>query len=113
MRVQDFIAESTNQAMEGFIKQVQALPADKVDWKPMDEGRSALGQAQELAVIGAYYPTLLTEFKPPVFDQALMDAYKKQCDALDTLDKAVAAIRTSIAAACEAIKAVPDEKLEQ
>jgi len=112
MRVQDFIADETNRAMEGLLRQVRRVPADKADWSPLGEGRSALDQLQECAVIAGFYPHLLATFEPPVFDEASMAAFEEARKKLDTVEKAEAALREGTAKTIAAIQAVPDEKLE-
>src|SRR5690348_15177903 len=49
MRFQDYIIESIRKQMDEAFTYARQLPADKLDWKPLDEGRSALDQLQELA----------------------------------------------------------------
>jgi hypothetical protein len=38
-----------NQAVDMFFGAVRKMPEDKQNWKPLEEGRSALEQAQEMA----------------------------------------------------------------
>ena len=49
MRVQDFIADQTEMVAEGIIRNVKAIPTDKLNWRPMDNGRSAMDQFAECA----------------------------------------------------------------
>lgn len=49
MRYQSYIVEQTKAAMGEAFRYLKAVPTDKVEWKPLEEGRSALSLAQELA----------------------------------------------------------------
>ncbi|MBS1705634.1 MAG: hypothetical protein JST40_07145 [Armatimonadetes bacterium] len=39
----------TERGARGFFSSAKRTPADKLDWKPLDEGRSTLDQCQEVA----------------------------------------------------------------
>jgi hypothetical protein len=112
MKAQDFIAIETLRAMEDLIRQAKRVPADKLGWRPMDEGRSTLDQVAECAVICGFLPVILATFKGPEFDEASMKQFQESKSALDTLEKAEAVLRENTAKAVEAIRAVPDEKLD-
>lgn len=111
MRVQDFIADETNRAMESILMQAKRVPSDKLEWKPMDEGRTTLDQIAECAIIAGFYPTLYQTRKLPDFDEATIKQFEEAKAQLDTLDKAEAALRENTAKTCDAIRAFPDEGL--
>ena len=107
MRVQDFIASQTEVVMEGILRSVRALPADKLDWKPFDNGRSAMSQLQECAV------------SPEIFIRALSgggyvytDDLKAKREALTTIDAAERKLREGTGELLMAIRETPDSKLE-
>lgn len=49
MNFQGHVADITLSATETFLRYAKALPADKLDWKPAPESRSALSMLQEVA----------------------------------------------------------------
>lgn len=113
MTVQEFIAGETERAMEALLHQVKRLPGDKVDWQPNGEGRSALDQLQECAVIATYYPSVLGSLKAPEIDAAEMARFNKRKAELDTVEKAESALRESTGLAVAAIRAVLDADLDK
>lgn len=111
MSLQDFIADQTGKALDGLFKQARFLPADKLEWEPMDQARSALDILQECAVLPKFYVQVLETGKVPEFLPEFLEAYNKSRAELDTLDKAEAACRENTAALLVAIRSVPDAKL--
>ena len=111
MTAQEIIADQTSRAMEELLKQARRVPADKLTWRPMDEGRSVVSQVAECAVISSYMPAILEALKGPEFDEESMKAYQSQVESLDTLDKAEALLRENTAAAIEAMLKVSDQDI--
>ena len=111
MRVQDFIADETNRAMESLLHQAKRVPADKLEWKPMEEGRSTLDQVQECAIIAGFYPMVLSTLQVPEFTEDSMKQFEEAQAKLDTLEKAEAELRKNTAVATEAIRNMPDDSL--
>ena len=108
MRVQDFIAGQTEVITEGLCRTIRAIPEDKLDWKPFDNGRSALDQMQECAV------------SPEIFLRALngggyvyTDDLKDKRKALKTVGEAEAALRNNTAELLKNIRELPDSRLEE
>ncbi|NUL82965.1 MAG: hypothetical protein HUU60_09615 [Armatimonadetes bacterium] len=50
MRLQDYMIEVTQQAANDAFKAAKVVPPDKLDWKPLENGRSVLDQCRELAI---------------------------------------------------------------
>jgi hypothetical protein len=99
--------------MESLLHQAKRLPADKLEWKPMEEGRSALSQVQECAVIAGFYPHLFQTLQMPNLDEAAMKQFGEATAALDTLEKAETELRKNTATVAEAIRNMADDKLGQ
>lgn len=113
MRVQDFIAELTQANLDKFLREVAKVPADKLTWSPLDEGRTVLSMMQELGVIPAHMPHILETFEPPTFDESFMQQFFAACAELDTFEKAEEAIRVHTQRTIEAIREVQDEELDR
>jgi hypothetical protein len=43
------VADATEEALEDLIKSIRRMPLEKLTWRPMDLGRTALDQFQECA----------------------------------------------------------------
>ncbi|QYK52310.1 MAG: hypothetical protein KF824_08575 [Fimbriimonadaceae bacterium] len=109
MRAQDFIADETMRAADGLIHQATKM-GDKASWSPLDEGRTALDQVAECALICSSMVDVLKNWKMPEFTPEMMKEYEKSKAAL-SLDEAVAMLKEKTSALCDVIRAVPDEEL--
>jgi hypothetical protein len=107
--VNSLAAKITRDAATSLEKVANATPPDKQVWKPLDEGRTALDQVAECAVINAWCTNIMTQFSVPELDG---EAYGAATSALDTMDKALEALRTETEKLAQAIEAVPADKLE-
>ena len=97
-------------AVEDLRINLEAMPADKQDWRPLDLGRSALSLVQECAVINGFFATILRDQAVPAMDWG---AYKAACAALDTPEKATAALTESGTALAAAIEAFPEDRMAE
>ncbi len=50
MRIQDYSVDVTRSAVDEFFRYAEAVPEDRLDWSPMDEGQSVLALCREIAV---------------------------------------------------------------
>jgi len=50
MRVQDYIVDTARKAAEMAFLYAEKVPADKLDWNPLDTGQSVIRMCRELAV---------------------------------------------------------------
>ncbi len=109
--LQKYISTATSKAAADLIAAVEALPADKRNWSPMDKARTALDQAAECAILnGSTISILQTKSFP---DSFTMEDFGKQKDALAAdWDKLKETLLANTASACAAIEAVPDSELE-
>ncbi len=99
--------------MEALLSQAKRVPADKLDWKPLEAGRSVLDQLQECAVIAGFYKSLLATYLMPEFGPEFMADYNKARAELDTMAKVESMLRENTATAVAAIRrAVPDDVIE-
>jgi hypothetical protein len=103
------IANSTREVAEGLERAILAMPADRQIWRPLDEGRSALDQLAECAVINAWAAQVFRDRAVPPLDG---DAYAKECAALDTVEKAAAALRSATQTLVSAMESLPDDALD-
>lgn len=76
MRYQDQVVQMTQRAHESFLKSVRAVPNDKLDWRPLDSGRSALDQLQEVAQAPTYAIPMLVERKVGPWDPVAFEQIK-------------------------------------
>lgn len=95
-------------ACEGIIRNVKAIPADKLNWKPMENGRSVLDQFAECAA------------SPEIMKRALSgqgynyleeDTAKRK--SLTTLEAAEQALRSGNQRLMTMIRELPDSRLSE
>lgn len=103
--IQSAAARMSRAAAETLAANLEAVPAEKQDWRPLDAGRSALSQVQECAVINAFFAAILRTRAVPEME------YEARTAALGTAEKALAALRASGAELGEVIEAFPTEDL--
>ena len=49
--IQELAVKLNREAAQTLIRNVRAMPEDKVTWQPLDKGRTTLSQLQECAII--------------------------------------------------------------
>ncbi len=77
MSYSQFIITATKVAVAEVFKYAKAVPADKLDWKPLDEGRSVLDICKELAMCPTWTTMILKGQPMPDFDEAAMEEFGK------------------------------------
>ena len=50
MRIQDYAVDAAKEAAAMAFRYAKAVPADKLDWSPLDAGRTVLSMCRELAM---------------------------------------------------------------
>ncbi|MEJ5170358.1 MAG: DinB family protein [Fimbriimonadales bacterium] len=56
MQAKQYLIQLTREQLDAVFRNARAVPADKLEWRPLDQGRSVLDQVRECAGI----PRLLT-----------------------------------------------------
>jgi hypothetical protein len=113
MRYQDLIQEETKAAFNEFFKYARAVPADKVEWAPLDNGRSVLAQARECAKCPDWAVAILTTDGPPGMDADAWAAQQAEMNTWSTLDQCEEEARKRLAKLLEVFAGLPDEKLSE
>jgi hypothetical protein len=110
MRLQDFIADQTTAAAEELGKQVQKM-GDKATWSALDEGRTALDQLAECAVIGGYLVDVIANKHMPPMDEAMWTQYMTDKGAVTSVAQGAELLQANTAKLCGVIRAVADTDL--
>jgi hypothetical protein len=114
MTSQEQAAQLTRDAGEALFASARAMPADKLNWSPAGDARTALHMLQECAY---YLPTLA-----PLLSQgdgmverftAVAGPAMEESKSWDTLDKVETAYNGYLEATLAAIRAVPDNDLNR
>lgn len=105
-------AKLSQQAADKLAKNIQAMPADKLQWQPLEQARSAHEQVLECAVINNMAAGIFRDQAFPNFET--MDwggMFGKAAAENDTTQKLIASLEKGTAELVAAIKTFPAEKL--
>lgn len=111
MRWQDHVVRQTQKAVADFIRTVEAVPEEKLDWKPSESARSIRSQAQEVCVFPGFPIALIQHGVPSAMElvQQLMDESQASTEISTLLEH----LRSGTADLCAAISAFPDSRLDE
>jgi hypothetical protein len=107
MREQDYIIASAREAMGEAFRYAKAVPEDKINWKPLDAGRSVLELARELAKCSdwAYGIVSGTEMS--------MEESQAEMNSWATIAQCEAAGQEKLARFLDFVDTFPSEKLAE
>lgn len=112
MTANDLLVRQLERAQDGFLRVAAKVPADKLDWKPSPELRSALDQFQEVAtILGATWP-LYAERKLD-WGMRQFAEFKKASRAFDTHEALEAELRRQTGMLIEHVRGLSDDDLGQ
>lgn len=101
----------TQRALADLVRSVEAVPEDKLDWKPGEHARSALDQLREVAIAPRFHLAILKEGRLPDGDDHAR--FRKQAAGLKSAREAIDTAMASTGELCEAIANFPDDRLEE
>jgi hypothetical protein len=109
--LQDHLADSVLQAAEDLKTALMRVPEDKRTWSPLDQGRTALDQVAECALLDGYTASVVSTKKwPEDFD---IEVFFRDKAALITDQAAVLArLEENATQLASAIRAVANEDLD-
>ncbi len=113
MRIQEYMVRVTKQAADEAFKYAAAVPADKLDWKPLDGGRSVLDICQEMALCPSWAKDLIGGKEEPEWNEevaAKVEAEKKQ---FATVEACKAECYRRLEELFEMYREMPDERLAE
>lgn len=110
MRVQDFIADRTMAGAEELAVQVKKM-GEKATWIAMDEGRTALDQLAECAVIGGYMVDVIATKTMPEMNEAMMEQYVSDKASVTSVTQGEELLLANTTRLCDVIREVPDTDL--
>ena len=110
MTIQEYVARATQKKAHELLAAARALPEDRQHWKPSGQSRSVVDLVAECAIVNKVSVQLLQERS---WDEAGRAERQKAQAALDTLEKAAAALLENTQSLVTAIRAVSEEELER
>lgn len=110
MRVQDYTIDTTREAMAEAFRYAASVPENKLEWKPMDTGRSVMELCRELAQCAEWaYNILDGKFMTPSEEEGAQQ--QAEMDGWKTVADCEAAGKEKLGRYFEFLKAFPDERL--
>lgn len=103
-------AEMTQEVSRTLIAIAQATPEDRLNWQPLDNGRSMLNQLIECSLANWKWTTIL---RTRAFFSISKDVWEETANELDTLEKVTARLRKTTADLVDAIRSMPVEQLSE
>lgn len=110
MRFQDYITGATKEAMAQAFRYAKAVPEDKLNWSPLDQGRTVLDLARELARCSAWTTEMLKAGKMPDFTEEAQAREKEINDSLVTLEDCEKHSDANLVELAEVFQTIPDER---
>ena len=107
--IQQLTAKANGDVAASLARALLAMPEEKQVWSPLEEGRTALNMVAECAVINRFGARVLRERVVPPLDS---ESYAAEVADLDTADKAVEALHSSVEELGNAIESLPNDLLE-
>ena len=111
MKYQEYIKGAAAQQVKDFFTAVKKVPADKLEWKPLDMGRSVLSQCQEIAMSFAWSTDMLQG--KAEFSEEAMAADQAEMAQWTTVEECEKQAHEKLAAWQEFVSTYPDEKLSE
>lgn len=111
MKYQDYIIDSIQKAFDQAFQSAKAVPAEKLSWKPLENGRSVLDQAQEIAQCPSYVIPML-QGKKEEMGEGDWEKIMAERQGWTTIEACEEVAKERLSALFEAIRATPDERLK-
>src|SRR5579862_7378125 len=112
--VNEVAAKLTQQAADKLVTNLNAMPADKHQWKPIDQGRTAHHQILECTVINGMAATILRDKAFPNMEGADWGkVFEKAAAENDTTEKLLASFAKATGDLIASTKAFPLASLDE
>jgi len=111
MRYQDLMIETTKNAADEAFRYAATVPEDKVEWKPLESGRSVLDQARELAKCPSWAHLLVSGQDFPAQTEESAAASKAEMEAMKTIAECRETCLKNLEELFELYRTLPDERL--
>lgn len=112
MTIKQLIIDLSTQATDGLFHRARQVPADKLEWRPLDEGRSVLNIASECA-LSPLWGVEVVQNNGLEMTPEMAAEFEAKVAALTSLDLAEKTARENLSTLIEFINALPEEKLSQ
>lgn len=112
MTIQEYMIDTTRRSAQAVFKCARAVPEDKLDWKPLDIGRSVLDQARECAMCPDWC-TQIIRGDGPEWTEELAADMKVQQEAWKTIDDCERECNARLETLFELFRSLGDDRLAE
>ena len=109
MDYKEAIIDLTEYMLESIFRNARAMPEEKLEWKPLDIGRSVLDQLQECAQVSYIFRGVLETREPPKVTEEVALRDIEERSQWKTIDACEAKAKESTEKLFEAIREFPDD----
>lgn len=113
MRFQNHMIDVTRAAAKEAFKYAKAVPADKIDWKPLDLGRSVLDQCREMAMCGGWAVDIIDGKEQPEWNEETMAAIEREKEQWKTVEDCEAECGRRLEKLFKLFGEISDERLAE
>lgn len=103
--------DETRKAADEAFRYARAVPADKLDWKPLDVGRSVLDLCREMAMCPGWAEDIITGKEQPEWNEETMAAIKKEQEQWKTTEDCQAECNRRLEKLFDLFRGLSDAKL--
>ena len=107
------MCDVTQKAADEAFRYAKAVPADKADWKPLENGRSVLDQAREMAKCGFWAHELVAGGDLPEWNEENAAKMKVEMEQWKTVEACQAECNKQLTRLFELYKDLPDSRLSE
>jgi hypothetical protein len=112
MHLQTYMIDTTRAAAAEAFRYAKAMPEDKVDWKPLDAGRSVLDLCRELALCPTWcYDTI--EGKAGDWTEEVVEASRREQEQWKSVEACEAECNRRLEILFDLFSNMPDERLAE
>ena len=113
MRLQDYMIDVTRAAAAEAFKCAKGTAPDKVDWSPMDNGRSVLNLCRELAMCPKWAEDIISGAPQPEWNEETAAAIQAEQEQWKTVEDCEAECNRRMESLFEMYRNMPDERLKE
>ena len=113
MRLQDYMIDVTKAAAAEAFKCAKATASDKIDWAPMDNGRSVLDQCRELAMCPTWAKAIIANEPMPEPTEEGLAAMRAEQEQWKTVEDCEAECNKRLETLFDLYRNMPDEQLAE
>ncbi|HLK16191.1 MAG TPA: hypothetical protein VKT78_15405, partial [Fimbriimonadaceae bacterium] len=85
MRYQEYMCQAIQNAADEVFRYAKAVPEDKVEWKPLESGRSVLDMAREIAKSPDWAREVISSLESPQWSEEKAAAQKQEMEQWKTV----------------------------